>query len=376
MVLNQRGADAVRGIALFGRLSGFIVHSKFRDNLEMAYAHIDTSEPRRPMNANHDIGPHLVDQFGVVIYRGNGAPGGDTKGTKEADGHHAFRPHLVQGIFLEQSEAGHGDFLFSIQEGVDKGLSQRDAELAFDRGVAHELLHTVGVEHHGDWGNGKISLYFQGPTAFFNPTGKARYTSEGPPAMWSAKYDNPSKTAEDWAKDRGKTITLKWEDTLKDVFEDQLPYYEQLLEQYRQSYQQKWYGSPDSDPDNLAQRFGTTPAFMREYLAEIMAAGALTKVIFEGAKNGLESGNDLCVMRYYFATAYKADGKQNEYYLIRPGTVHAGREICHSPAGTEGNASSHQPQSRFGDAFNDRGNCAEQICPNDAVPPRKVTPQK
>ena len=156
-------------------------------------------------------------------------------------------------------------------------------------------------------------------------------------------------------------MTLKWEDTLKDVFEDQLPYYEQKLEQERQQYQQKWYGSPDSDPDNLAQRFGTTPAFMREYLAETMAAGALTKVILVGSKHGLESGDELCVMRYYFATAYRADGKTNYYYLIRPGTVRAGREICQSPAGTEGNASSHPPQSRFGDAYAERGNCAGQI---------------
>jgi hypothetical protein len=77
-------------------------------------------------------------------------------------------------------------------------------------------------------------------------------------------------------------------------------------------------------------------------------------------------------MRYYFSNAYKITGKENAYYLIRPGSNRAGREICTSPTGTGANAESHEPQSRYGDARSGRGNCFGDICPNDAIAPRST----
>ena len=77
-------------------------------------------------------------------------------------------------------------------------------------------------------------------------------------------------------------------------------------------------------------------------------------------------------MRYYFAKFYEATGRKDTIYLATPGTERIGIDICHSGAGTGINASSHEPQSRYGDAAAGEGDCFSQICPNDAIPPRAV----
>ena len=81
-------------------------------------------------------------------------------------------------------------------------------------------------------------------------------------------------------------------------------------------------------------------------------------------------------MRYYFAKFYegkKAPSMGTQlYYLIEPGTEHIGMEICRDGKGTGVNAAGHQPQSRYGDTAGEAGNCFAQICPNDAIPPRKT----
>ncbi|MBL9199565.1 MAG: hypothetical protein JNL39_03620, partial [Opitutaceae bacterium] len=136
-VLNQRGADFRGGLALFQRLSRLRVHSALRDGAEI-------SEDQRRMNANRRDAPHRVAQHGVILASGNGPRGGLTIGVDEAKAGQAFRPRLVAKIFLEPSTAGRGDIAFSIGKGVgDYKLSQRDAEQAWDRGVAHELFHSV-----------------------------------------------------------------------------------------------------------------------------------------------------------------------------------------------------------------------------------------
>ena len=113
-------------------------------------------------------------------------------------------------------------------------------------------------------------------------------------------------------------------------------------------------------------------SFWDGYDADHIAAVDRFRVIRVGERGGTDCGNDLCVMRYYFANAYEIAGRKNAYYLIRPGANRAGREICTSPAGTGANAPSHEPQSRFGDAHSGRGNCFGDICPNDAIPPRST----
>jgi hypothetical protein len=78
-------------------------------------------------------------------------------------------------------------------------------------------------------------------------------------------------------------------------------------------------------------------------------------------------------MRYYFCNAYPARGQPNTYYVTAKGSEPIGQTLCHSPKGTGINDDqSHKPQSRYGDAGSNFGNCTEQICPNDAIPPRKL----
>jgi hypothetical protein len=85
-----------------------------------------------------------------------------------------------------------------------------------------------------------------------------------------------------------------------------------------------------------------------------------------------DSGNELCLMRYYFANAYPVDATEKAFYLVRPGKNHVGQELCKSPEGTGQNAPDHKPKSRFGDSAAGRGGCFQYVCPNDAIPPRTL----
>ena len=91
-----------------------------------------------------------------------------------------------------------------------------------------------------------------------------------------------------------------------------------------------------------------------------------------GVSQGEHSGDQDCVMRYYFAKFYEMKGRKDDLYLVTPGTERIGIDICHAGTGTGINAPGHQPQSRYGNAAAGEGDCFNQICPNDAIPPRKV----
>lgn len=78
-------------------------------------------------------------------------------------------------------------------------------------------------------------------------------------------------------------------------------------------------------------------------------------------------------MRYSFAKFYeKKNSADKTLYLVTPGSERIGMQICRAPLGTGINAAGHQPQSRYGNTAAGEGNCFAQICPNDAIPPRKV----
>ena len=77
-------------------------------------------------------------------------------------------------------------------------------------------------------------------------------------------------------------------------------------------------------------------------------------------------------MRYYFARFYEATGRKDTLYVATPGSERIGIDICHAPTGTGINAPGRQPQSRYGNAPPGEGDCFSQICPNDAIPPRKT----
>jgi hypothetical protein len=95
-----------------------------------------------------------------------------------------------------------------------------------------------------------------------------------------------------------------------------------------------------------------------------------------GVEHGQHSGNEQCPMRYWFADLYKAKGsmQRETYYYVPPGTEHIGVKLCQDLKGTGVNDSKRKPQSRYGDAYDTPkyyfGNCAGQICVNDAAPDR------
>ena len=359
-VMNLIDADAKGGIALFARLSKLRVHSRLRDGKEMA-------QEERLMNGNHRDAPHRVDQHGVVISHEAGGAGGYNVGIEGADHSKAGRPRDVKFVYVETR---HENGAFAAKSSAENYLNERDAQFAYDRAVAHELLHAVGVDHHGEQLWKYVKCYFQGASDPFNPTHRARFTTDF--SLFAFQIKQPS----DWSEDRGETITLLWEDTKRDVVEDCIAKYETDLAKNRADHLGESYVKEAAATAARLSALGVThdASFWSEYGADKLAAYDLFRAIKVGALGGTDCGDELCVMRYYFANAYKIAGKENAYYLIRPapGANRAGREICTSPTGTGANAASHDPQSRFGDAHAGRGNCFGDICPNDAVPARSI----
>lgn len=387
-VRNEIGADAKGGLALFERVSQIRVHAKLRASELIMLPIVMTegeanAKGERIMNLNHREGPHRVDQHAVVMITTEGfrSSGGGTEGVisdnKES---RAFRPGKVRVVHIEGR--GVSDGIFSQQRSTARyKLSDRDASFAYDRGVAHELLHTVGADHHGE-GEERKEFYFQGAGDPMNPTHRARFVEEMPPTD-SALGGKVFGNAAVWNNfDRGPTITLLWEDTLQDVAQSLNDDFERELAAEREH--------PTSARDGAERaakfpQYGKDAQFWSEFeIYNNTASGftergakegtgkVFTQFVTVGEMNQADSGNELCLMRYYFATAYPVPGSPKTYYLVRPGANRAGRELCKTPEGTGANASSHKPKSRFGDSAPNRGGCFKYICPNDAIPPRTL----
>ena len=330
-VLNLIGADAEPGIELFEQLSELRVHAKLEPG--------EMSEKTRLMNGNHLDAPRRVEQHGVWIKQflddppgtKNGRTGKDKLGdsgaaTSLTDKGVAGRPGLVNGIGLLARDNTESAFNQPFN------LPAEDAIFAYDRAIAHELLHTVGVEHHGT-GDYNEDLSYVPPNSPNNVLGRPYFS-------WNMTGHNP--------------VGLLTEDG-HDVATEEYLFYLKMLEQMRASI----------------------GARVSESELSIYAAGYMGKSGLVGVKHGEHSGDQDCLMRYYFAKFYEAKKPQDKtvektLYVVTPGTERIGMQICRTGKGTGVNASDHKPQSRYGDAASDAGNCFGQICPNDAIKPRKV----
>ena len=387
-VRNEIGADAKGGIALFERVSKIKVHADLRANelISLPVVEVESvanAKGERIMNWNHRDAPHRVDQHGVIMINTSGfrSSGGATKGVINDDKkNRAFRPGKVQFIRVEGRGVNDGIFSGSRSSG-NYNLSERDAAFAYDRGVAHELLHAVGVDHHGE-GEEAQMFYFQGAGDPMNATHRARFVGIMPPTDYDLGRMVGGRPAV-WSDfDRGPTITLRWEDTHEDVAESLNAEFERELAAERAK---PLFTGDGSRRAAKFPQYGKDAHFWSEFeINEDVSDGLTTRGFREGVApkfsrfvtigrwSQADSGNELCLMRYYFASAYPVDAQEKAFYLVRPGANRAGRDLCKTPEGTGANAADHEPKSRFSDSAPGRGGCFKYICPNDAIPGRTL----
>ena len=334
-VLNRIGLNARPGIELFEQLSKLRVHSKLRL--------FEMSVKDRLMNGNHRDGPHRVDQHGVWVKTFTreklGDNGADTPMTKAGV---AGRPGITKGIGILSRNNTESIFNQPFN------LPAQDAIFAYDRAIAHELLHSVGVEHHGPDDKTGYALIFIPPNVPENKIGRPHYQT-GNGTVFTILQEN--------GHDLAAAVYVQYADVMGKCGA-------MMMDMLVALWSTKVSGSKD-------------PAVARK-LAEASMRGAFDQVYEQkgmvGHEHASHSGNEDCVMRYYFARFYEAKNKENTLYIVTPGTERIGLEICHAGKGTGNNAPKppNLPQSRYGDAAAGEGNCFSQICPNDAIPPRTV----
>jgi len=352
-VLNLVGADAEPGIEIFEQLTDFRVHADLRRS-EMA-------EDKRLMNGNRAAAPRRVEQHGVWIkalryaFRSE-VPAGSSEqylnmrgavsvGTADARNDRPLRPGLTKGIGILVRD--HPESVFN----QPSNLPARDAIFRYDSAIAHELLHTVGVEHHGD-AQSAYSFTFLSNQNPRNTTGRAGY-------FWGDRQ--PVTVLRENGHDLAAEVVALW-GAIRNECINRGPQFVDLIR----------HMPADSARAVLGMAGVTTPEEYLQNIQQICEKWTTYELDLSGEMGqpgSPYSGHQDCVMRYYFADLYVAQGRPNTYYLIDPGTDRIGLELCESPAGTGVNAANRRPQSRFGDAAEGRGNCASMLCPNDAIPP-------
>jgi hypothetical protein len=337
-VLNLIGADARQGIELFEKVSQLRVHSKLRRT--------EMSEKTRLMNGNHRDAPQRVKQHGVWVkafdsVKTLGVPGAATPLTRAGV---SGRPGITIGIGILARD--NPDSTFNKPHNLPRHFSL----LAYDRAIAHELLHSVGVEHHGsgDWNQ---MFRWVSPRHPRNKVGRPYFREVG-----GAGYS---------------PLTLL-DERGHDVATPLMADYARTREFFKRYFWDQWIAEGKAF---LAARPGyqlelNTPEKYAEFKMEDMIGVTLYGTL--GEPHGEHSGHQDCLMRYYFAWFYRTSGRKDAYYMVTPGTEPYGLKLCRVKTGTGVNAASRKPQSRYGDAGPDGGDCFSQITPNDAIPPRKI----
>ena len=331
-VRNYVGADAQSGIDLFADLTGAQVYVLTDDG--------EFDPEKRVMNVNHASGAHLVDQHGVFVQTKAGLNGAETIFSQAGV---AGRPANTIRVDVQPRNS-----VTEITTSENVPLS--DLAFAYDRAIVHELMHAIGAEHHGT-GNDDAAFQFLFADDFKNKTGKAHY---------------------EYLPD-GPTVTIQDEVTGRDLATLREPDLILMREQWRplmfpgilKPWQELWAKHPNYD---TAYTRPTAEQMAERYLNNFFSRpGSDFKF---GAEHGQSSGNELCVMRYYFARLYKKSGTADTfYYVSNSRTERAGLEICRRPAGTGINDKARKPQPRYGDAGTGLGNCAESLVFNDAIAP-------
>jgi hypothetical protein len=325
-IQNLIGADAEPGIFQFTELTGLIIHKDIQKN-EMDGVN-GPNLGDRLINFNHDQGAHVTDQHGVLVGTCQGTDGGDTYiRTNNGTTLHG-RPGLTNGICMQgRNSPG------TLNPGAThKGsISASDAATQFDLGIAHEFLHSVGVSHHGEIDNGSHLFTLLGPD-------DPRNTKHVPAFLVD-----------------GKIVSLLDEESGTDRAPAMWDKITQIL---------------TKDCGSVAALYGPTTfgEVCNTVINHVLPVFANLE-FYIGHAQGQHSGDDHCVMRYFFANVYPSKSDPSVYYISKAGTEPKGTGLCISPAGTGINSSSHQPQSRYSDARGGRGACQNWVCVNDKYPP-------
>jgi hypothetical protein len=281
----------------------------------------------RRMNANHHAAPHRVDQHGVFLQRKDGLDGAMTYSEPRTKG---GRPGLTRGILM-QGRAG-------FESGLDRyKLVAADQASAYDRAIAHELLHTIGVNHHGT--DAEHQTFFLRPPGHpLNHSATVIFTTSDGGGPEHPVQINHEKTKQDMAEVFGHDLEARM----------------------------KAFTAQREVSIQVAMAMAQLP-----WSAAASAIDATSvppdRVSFIVGRTGDEhSGNDQCVMRYYMASVYRVLGHPELFYYVPDGTEPAGLQLCTSQKGTGINGP-RSPQPRYGDA--QAGDCEHHICVNDAFPP-------
>ncbi len=328
-VNNHIGADAVPGIELFADITGAAVHFRLSDS--------EFNPDQRVVNGNHRAGAHRVDQHGVVLYTDPRQDGAEAHFSQAGV---RGRPKICIGIAVQPRGA-------ATSVTTSENVPVTDLVFAYDRAILHELLHAVGVEHHGK-GDGIAMFSFVFADDPRNKTGK--------PCFWFGSSSDrhitkviDESTGRDYAEELAPAFEQSRARTREQIW-NQLLANQKKFRDARESYTWEFTFGQDVliELDNL---FGHTPWYV-------------------GAEHGESSGAEDCCMRYYFADAFRKKGADNTFYFITAKrSEHIGVEVCRSSAGTGINAAGRKPQPRYGDAHAGCGDCADWIVFNDAVPP-------
>lgn len=339
-VQNRIGPDARPGIQLFEQLSKLRVHDDLRRN--------EMDMDKRLMNGNRRDAPHRVAQHGVWVKAfASGRELGDTGAhTVMLKAGTTGRPGLVKGIGI--LARGNTESVFN----QPFNLPAQDAIFAYDRAIAHELLHSVGVEHHGK-GDYRTILGYVSPRNPANKVGRPYYGSS-PDAPVGLLTEEGHDVA---ARDYPKYVELR-----------------QFLEtQYRDRFMSEGVKFLADRAGYTGMTIHTPEQYMNQMIETLFVYCFMHLDGTVGVDQGEGSGDQDCVMRYYFAKFYEAKAaSQRTLYVVTPGTERIGMELCQAAAGTGINAPGRKPQPRYGPAAAGAGNCAAQVCPNDGIPPRNT----